>query len=133
MTSPGGLAERNVTRYRLGLVATLASGLRLITNLSSRCERTTTAMSRPNAFLSRPRTRCSMRSDDSLLERTTLPLVIQSPRGVPHQTHRPVPLPPGQRSPRLDCPPQRLRGRARELRVRAPHRVQDVRVGAAQL
>src|SRR5215472_7141663 len=62
-----------------------------------------------------------------------VPLVVQSPGRVPHQTHRAVALSPGRRGALLDrrskCP-----GRPSwKLRERTADRVEDVRVGAAHL
>src|SRR5438067_103004 len=62
-----------------------------------------------------------------------VPFVVQSPCGVAHQTHGAISLPAGRGGARLDRRPQRLRRAPRELCEGATDRVEDVRIGAADL
>src|SRR5690348_17079262 len=62
-----------------------------------------------------------------------VPLVVQSPGRVAHQTHRAVASPSGRSGAILDRGPQSLGGPPRKLCVRAPDGVEDVRIGPADL
>src|SRR5256885_14853583 len=66
-------------------------------------------------------------------DRRDVPLVVQAPRGVPHQTQRAVAPAAGHGCPRLDRRAQSLRRLAWELGVGPADGVQDVGVRAAEL